>query len=139
MRASLKSNLHWKVQFELWREFLFRVEAVREVNPSQATVCMYLNLQCLHIISTICSLGEISQVKLWIWFHPSSILSGIVHMEGFTRVTAYYDMKIREHEIICNPYLTVFQKEMGSMYFRKHIKIVLAKMFVIIFLIFLFL
>ena len=58
------SNLHRKVQFKLRWEFLLRVQAIREVYPSQATVCMDLYSQCLHIISTISSLGEINQVKL---------------------------------------------------------------------------
>ncbi len=37
--------LQWKVQFELWREFILRVESVREVHSPDAAVGMNLYKQ----------------------------------------------------------------------------------------------
>lgn len=81
----LSCFLHWKVEFELRWEFLFRIKAVGEINPSKAAVCMNLNSQRLNIISTICSSGQIGKIQLnlipsvihpqWhgadIWLHSS--------------------------------------------------------------------
>lgn len=43
--AHLGLVLHWKIQFELCRQLIFRVEPVGEVNPPDATVGVDLQRQ----------------------------------------------------------------------------------------------
>lgn len=51
-------------QFELGRQFVFRVEAIGEVNASDPTVGMNLNSQGLDVIRSIGTAGEVGQVEL---------------------------------------------------------------------------
>lgn len=65
--------LHGEEEFELRGEFVLSVESVREVNSSDSAVSVNLNSKILNtrslpqsfnVVSSICSSGEIRQVKL---------------------------------------------------------------------------
>ena len=58
----LSSN--WQEKLEFWRELIFSVESVREIDSSDSAVCMNLNSKSLYIVSTIGSSREIRQVEL---------------------------------------------------------------------------
>ena len=59
-----QSYLHWKVQFKFRWEFLFGVQAIREIYPPKAAICMDLNTQSLNIVGAIGPPGIISQIQL---------------------------------------------------------------------------
>ena len=51
-------------ELELGRELVLGVETVREIDSSDSAVGMYLNSQCLDVVSTVCTAGKIGQVEL---------------------------------------------------------------------------
>ena len=54
----------WEEEFELRRELIFSVKSVGEVNSSNSAVGMYLNSECLDVVSPVSSSCEIRQVEL---------------------------------------------------------------------------
>jgi len=53
-----------KEELELWRQLLFAVQAVGEVDPTDAAICMELDLQCLNVVGPVGAACEIRQVEL---------------------------------------------------------------------------
>ena len=51
-------------EFEFWRQLIFGVEPVGEVDSSNSTVGVDLNSQSLYIIGTVGSSSEIRQIEL---------------------------------------------------------------------------
>ena len=46
-------------KLELWRQLVLRVETVREVNPSDTTVCVNLHAERLDVVCTVGAAGEV--------------------------------------------------------------------------------
>lgn len=53
-------------QLELCRQLILAVQTVREVNPSNATVCVNLNSQGLYIVGPVCTPRKVGQVELYL-------------------------------------------------------------------------
>ena len=51
-------------EFEFWRQLIFGVEPVGEVDSSDSAVRMDLHPQCLYVVGTVSSSGEIRQIEL---------------------------------------------------------------------------
>jgi len=56
--------LNWKEQLELGRQFLFGIQAVGEIDATDATVGVDLDTQCFDVIRTVSSACEISKIEL---------------------------------------------------------------------------
>lgn len=56
--------LNGQKKFEFWGQFLLAVEPVRKVNPSNSTVGMDGDPECLDVVGPVGSPGEVGQVEL---------------------------------------------------------------------------
>lgn len=56
--------LNREIQLELRRELIFRIQSIGEINTADTTIRMYLNSQCLYVVGSVGSSGEIRQVEL---------------------------------------------------------------------------
>jgi len=56
--------LYGEVQLELCRQFVFRVEAVREVDSADSAVGMDLDSEGLDVVGTVSTAGEVRKVEL---------------------------------------------------------------------------
>ena len=63
-RSLLRLTGNGQEEFEFWREFVFSVESVGEVDSSDSAVSVDLNSKSLYVVGTISSSGEIRQVEL---------------------------------------------------------------------------
>lgn len=60
----LNRLLYGQEQLELGRQLVLRVEAIGEVHSTDATICVYLDTECLHIVRSVGATGEVGQIKL---------------------------------------------------------------------------
>ena len=64
MAALAPLLLDWQVELELRRQLLLAVQPVGEINPPDATVCVDLDPEGLHVVGPVSSPREVRQVEL---------------------------------------------------------------------------
>jgi len=64
MALHLLVLLNRQKQLEFRGQLILRIQAIREIDPSDSAICVNLHSQCLHIICSVCSPRKIRQIEL---------------------------------------------------------------------------
>jgi hypothetical protein len=64
LSLSLRLSSNWQEKFELWRELIFSVKSIGEIDSSDSAVSVDLHSKSFYVVSTIGSSCEIRQVEL---------------------------------------------------------------------------